>query len=128
MVKMEKETVEIMKKHLRLFNKNVRDDVIISGIAKMKKDQVQKIFDKLFNSGGSGDNKYYALGGSGSNYNIPADRFDKMVKDSMKIMRGEKTPKKEKEEPKKKIIKVKKEEKKPDPPKKKFKIKRKDKK
>tara|TARA_Y100000592_G_scaffold98517_1_gene171840 strand:+ start:3430 stop:3834 length:405 start_codon:yes stop_codon:yes gene_type:complete len=95
-------SVELMKKHLRLHNKYVRDDLVISGISKMKKEQVKKMFDRVFTKVGSGENTHYkSKPRRGFDADIP-------IQDLKALM--QKKPKKEKQ---------KKEEKKPDPPKKK---------
>lgn len=85
-------SVEKMKKHLRLYNANVREDLIISGIAKMKKDQVQKIFNKRFDE----DGDKYVPSGSETNFKIPDNQFRAMIEASKKIMAGTPAPAKKK--------------------------------
>ena len=93
-------SVELMKKHLRLHNKYVRDDLVISGISKMKKEQVKKMFDRVFTKVGSGENTHYkSKPRRGFDADIP-------IQDLKALM--QKKPKKEKQ---------KKEEKKTNPPK-----------
>ena len=103
-------TAMLMKKHLRLHNKYVRDDLVISGIAKMKKEQVKKMFDRVFKQVGSGDDVHYK---SKEYRNFDADI---PIPELKKLMI--KQPKKEKKKPepepepapepkKKKIIKIK---------------------
>jgi hypothetical protein len=41
-------TASIMKKHLILLNKQVKKELTLSGISKMKKDEVKKNFDDRF--------------------------------------------------------------------------------
>lgn len=100
----EKISVEKMKKHLRLYNKNVRDDLIISGLAKMKKEEVKKKFNQRFYKSGS----HYVPSGSETNFTMPDNIRSKMIEESKKIMvekRKAKPKPKPKPEPKK--IKVK---------------------
>ena len=93
-------SVEKMKKHLRLYNKNVREDLIISGIAKMKQEEVKKIFNKRFFSTTSGGVTHYVPSSANTNYQIPQDRFTKMLEASKEIMKGEKKAKPKPDEPK----------------------------
>ena len=97
-------TVELMKKHLRLHNKYIRDDLVISGISKMKKEEVKKMFDRVFTKVGEGEDTHYkSKTRRGYNAEIPESDLKKLMKKS--------EPKKEepKKEPvKKKVIKIKK--------------------
>jgi len=93
-------SVEIMKKHLRLHNKYIREDLIISGISKMKKEQVKKKFDRVFTKVGD---HYKSKERGGYDAEIPVDELKKlMIKQPKKEAPKKEEPKPEpkKEEPK----------------------------
>ena len=56
-----KPSVEVMKKHLIQLNKQIKKDLVISNIAKMKKPEIQALFDKYFSMSSIGKYKGHYL-------------------------------------------------------------------
>jgi len=52
-------TVELMKRYLRLYNKNIREDLVLPAVSKMKKDTVASKFNKIYKKVNEGGNVYY---------------------------------------------------------------------
>jgi len=84
-------SVELMKKHLRLHNKYIREDLVIPGISKMNKEQVKKIFDRVFIKVGD---HYKSKERRGYNAEVPEELLKKLME------KKPKQPAPKKEEPK----------------------------
>jgi len=52
-------TVELMKRYLRLYNKNIKEDLVLPAVSKMKKDAVVSKFNKIYKKVNEGGNVYY---------------------------------------------------------------------
>ena len=87
-----------IKKHLIQFNKDVKEEYIIKGVSKMKKEEALKKFKLYFEKDGNSfypKDTYLSAGISYHNY-------DNLIKSKpKKQMKKKEEPKKKKEEPKK---------------------------
>jgi hypothetical protein len=97
------QTVEILKKNLTELNKLLRKEYVLSGVSKMKKDEVIKHFnDRFTESHTKNYRKYFIPKDKYKTGNYDAKKhFQNVMDTAMKKYFDKRGPKKQKEEPKK---------------------------
>ncbi len=99
------QTVEILKKNLTELNKLLRKEYVLSGVSKMKKDEVIKHFnDRFIESHTKNYRKYFIPKDKYKTGNYDAKKhFQNVMDTAMKKYFDKRGPKKQKEEPKKEV-------------------------